>query len=413
MRYLVIIIALLGVSWCQAGPLTPTQPLHSRREAPAVRFGDFIQEFALDLSSEIRDPGTVTFSPLSISSLLSVLLLGSSGVPYHQLYNALHLPVGVTEAKIHSTFKELIDSVTHARQGVTLNVANGLFLQSGVGILSDFTNSANKSYGASVRIVDFNTKPAEATNVINDWVKDGTNGLIPQLLADPLSTETIFVAANTVFFKGDWKNPFDPEFTRLAPFHTGKETIEVPMMRSVMTVPYVDIPDLDAHMIALPYEGDQFAMFILMSQGPASDKLEDIEFMLDASIINGYINSMTNSVVNVWLPRMRLSYKTSLKPTLQALLVKAIFDPRQADFARMIANGHVWVDDVIHETIVEITEIGTKAAAATGTSLNRMGSSRSFVVDRPAIFFIRDLKSGLPLFWGRLVRPEVLSQAAG
>ncbi|XP_053654007.1 serpin B11 isoform X2 [Cherax quadricarinatus] len=365
---------------------------------------------ALELSSEMRDTTTVTFSPLSITSLLSVLMLGTSGISYQQIYTALGLPPGIDEASIHSNFKQLIDSIIQSSQGVTLNIANGIFVRKGVHVLYDFSRSVREVYAAQVRVLDFEKNSVAATNTINDWVKNKTSGMISQLLGQPLSPQTEFVAVNTLFFNGIWEFPFIPDLTINGPFQTGSEIIQVPMMRAAMTLRYIDIPDLNAHMVELPYVGGKFSMYILMSHGPVSSNLQELELRIrDATSLNNYIRDMVETSVSVSLPRMRLSYKLSLKEVLKALRVSSIFDNVKADFGRLTASEHVWVDDVIHETVVEVTEVGTKAASATSVSINRVASAVTFMVNRPAMLFIRDLPSGLPLFWCRLVKPEPLA----
>ncbi|XP_045602373.2 leukocyte elastase inhibitor [Procambarus clarkii] len=381
--------------------------------AVAIELGNRIQELALDLSAEISEDSTVTFSPISVTALLSVLLLGARDISYQQLYNIFHLPAGIAEASFHKHFQELIESITQRSPGVTINIATGLFLGKEADVLSDFTSSARVHYDSEVRTLDFRDNSVGATKAINEWVKLRTEGMIPELLTQPLSSQTVFVATNTVFFNGTWETPFNPSFTTDAPFETGTETLQVPMMLSILDVPYIDIPDMDAHMIALPYKGGRFAMFILMPLGPVTANLGDLELRLEANVINNLIKNMVNTKVSVGLPRMRLSYKTSLKKPLATLGADSIFHPQKADFSKLTANQQVWVDDVIHETVIEISETGTKAAASSSASGNRVGSTERFVVNRPVIFFIRDLRSGLPLFWGRLIKPEILGQASG
>ena len=60
---------------------------------------------------------------------------------------------------------------------------------------------------------------------------------------------------NGVYFKGLWKNKFNPEHTQKAPFHLNeKETAEVDMMFKKSKFPFAILDQLDAQVVALPYK---------------------------------------------------------------------------------------------------------------------------------------------------------------
>lgn len=373
--------------------------------------GDIVQEFGLDVSVELQRGGTMAISPLSISSLLSVLMMGTEGRSNLELRRALRIPDNMSEEDVHLAFKGLMETLTRTGPDVTLNVANGLFLQTGSGIINEYTQKARTHYKSVVHALNFRNNSGQATHDINKWVKQSTNGMIPELYTQPLSPDTTFVAVNTVFFNGKWHTPFLPIYTTEQEFDTGNGMIKVPMMSGTVPVDYIVIPELDAHMAAFPYKGGRQSMFIILPKGPVTSDLEPLEQELSAERINGLIRNMTTVEMRVWVPRMRLSFKSQLKNTLINLRVRSIFDQSTANFTRL-SREPVFVDSIVHETVIEITEEGTKAAAATGSDLNRMGSSRIFVVNRPAIIFIRDMESGMPLFWAKLVKPEPIRTAA-
>jgi serpin B len=65
---------------------------------------------------------------------------------------------------------------------------------------------------------------------------------------------------------------------------------------------------------------------------------------------------------------------------------------------------------VRHRSWIAVDELGTEAAAATSLELKvgaamRPEQPRSFKVDRPFLFFIRQRASGLTLFAGRVDEP--------
>lgn len=82
-----------------------------------------------------------------------------------------------------------------------------------------------------------------------------------------------------------------------------------------------------------------------------------------------------------------------------------LFSPNSADLSRMTSKTGVALDNIIHQTFIEVTESGTEAAAATVLNLSRDGPSKSFVANQPFLFFIRDIHSKAILFFGRVVRP--------
>ncbi|KAG0716530.1 Serpin B8 [Chionoecetes opilio] len=375
---------------------------------PLAMMGKIIHEFGLDLSVELQKTGNVVISPLSISALLSVLLLGSAGHSHLQIRRGLHFEDYLAEEDIHVSFQRLLDAISNNGPHVTLNIANGLFLQKGAGIIYNFTQDARTHYNSVVSTLDFKNSSVAATETINKWVEQSTSGMIPRLYKNSLDPMTTFVAVNTVFFNGTWLSPFTPAYTKDRDFDTGAEKIKVPMMSGTLNVKYVDIPEYSAHMAALSYQGSRQAMYIILpKEKNVTANLEPLEQLLSAENVNNLIKKMTSLQMRVWLPRMRLTFKTSLRKALTNLRMDSIFKPAAADFSRL-SSEQVWVNDVVHETVIEVTEEGTRAAAATGSDFNRMGTSRVFIVDRPAIFFIRDEESGVPLFWGRLVKPEAL-----
>lgn len=87
-----------------------------------------------------------------------------------------------------------------------------------------------------------------------------------------------------------------------------------------------------------------------------------------------------------------------------------LFSPASADLSRMTSKSGVALDNIVHQTFIEVTESGTEAAAATVLNLSRDGPSKSFVANQPFLFLIRDIPSKATLFIGRVVRPAESSR---
>jgi serpin B len=117
------------------------------------------------------------------------------------------------------------------------------------------------------------------------------------------------------------------------------------------------------------------------------------------------------------MPRLKLRRRTDLKRVLPALGVRAAFDPDRADLTRIFEPAdrgqRLFVDLALQEAVVEVTEEGTRASAATTvggmvTSFPARPPPRPYLfrADRPFIFVIYNRRLGGALFIGKVGDPR-------
>ena len=371
---------------------------------------DGIKEFTLDLIPTFRAlgiRGNIVFSPVSIASLLSLLTLATNGETKHEIEVALNLPSTWSSDTQHQQFENILRRLNHVSQGLTINTSSRLFVKQSIPVFGSFTDMAANHYNCSVSLENFKFRPVRTQRRVNAWVEKETLGKIKKLVAQPFNTDTLFVAVNTIFFKGNWKTPFPKYFTAPRVFDTGTEELNIPMMTNVFETPHYFSELLNLDIVSIPYVGDQFAMFVILPrESPREKSIQQVESELDTFYIDELIHNMTTKQVSISLPKMRMSMKASLVHSLSQLNIQKLFSPTLADFSGF-TNARPWVNEILHEAIIEINEIGTEAAAATIATLDRLGGFDRVNINKPAIIFIRDLVTGVPLFWTRLVKPEL------
>ncbi|MFK7999715.1 MAG: serpin family protein [Polyangiales bacterium] len=294
-----------------------------------------------------------------------------------------------------------------------LFLANRLYMEETYNFEAEFGELMRARYAAPFEPVDFRGASGAARTTINDWVASQTRGQIRDLLAPPAVSEaTRLVLVNATYFLGRWATPFDARLTAERSFSVaeGSET-DVPMMIQNAELGHAEIDGVQ--LVELPYEGGRFSMVIVVPK--ARFGLHDVEMRLSPAQWTRWVGALSSGPTSLTLPRfeVRLAPSISLVDTLQELGVESAFDERAADFQgmaqRLPSGAGLFVSDVLHQAFVRVDEAGTEAAAATAVVMGDGAAAPAppFVVraDQPFLFFVRDIRSGLILFTGRVVAP--------
>ena len=118
-----------------------------------------------------------------------------------------------------------------------------------------------------------------------------------------------------------------------------------------------------------------------------------------------------NLKVILSLPKFKVQTPLlTLNDPLKKLGIKDAFSYPAADFSGINGDRSLFVGLVVHKAMINVDEQGTEAAAATAVMM-LAGSAfnperpEEFNADRPFIYLIRDQKTGLVLFIGKMLNP--------
>jgi serpin B len=401
-------------------PTTGDQPVKLQsdkpRETPPQSAYDALgalsssnNEFALELYQQLSSQsGNLFYSPFSISQALAMTYAGAKGETEKQIASTLHFDL--TQADLHAAFNAL--SATLAGRagdkdqgGFELNIANALWGQQGFAFQPEFLDTLALNYGAGMQAVDFAASDA-ARQTINDWVAEQTKDKIQDLIPEgALNDLTRLVLTNAIYFKAAWLLPFDEKTTQNDTFDLldGSE-VQVPMMRQVESFGYLKAEDYEA--VELFYEGRELSMVILM---PDEDQFAAFEQNLKAATVQSIIDQLAVERLDLSMPKFKVESSFGLAETLAAMGMLDAFDVASADFSGMTGQPDLYITDVVHKAFVDVNEIGTEAAAATGAVMGvksmPTGEPIQVKIDRPFLFVIRDVETGAMLFFGRIVQP--------
>ena len=360
--------------------------------------------------SEIES-GNFAFSPASIQIALALAYAGARGETAEEMRRAVQLPGD--DEQMHRAFSQQMHRWNTDDTGLELSVANRMFLDDHFTPLDYFSELASKFYGAGAERVPFTTRPEHARQVVNRWVLKATRNKIKELLPKgSVHRITRLVLANAVYLKGEWKHEFRKRSTRPRDFFLASGAlVKVPTMRQKCEFGYAVLSDPGVKLLEMPYRGDDLAMVVIL---PDTGKMQSITERLFSETLRAWFEAMdVDGEVTVQIPRWKIdpARPTALKGPLSDLGMPLAFSDA-ADFGRLTAERPLKISDVFHRTYVDVDEEGTEAAAATGVVMDSTSAGfggpkpRVFIANRPFLFLIRDRKTGVILFMGRVTDPR-------
>ena len=389
-------------------------------------------ELGVDLHRQLATgKENLCISPYSIDSALAMTFAGADGETRTEMARVLHFP---NDGSVPASFSALQNSLEQMSaktaelvkeskkfggpsEPITLNIANRLFAQKGYHFREAFLSLVKQNFSGAFEPLDFVADPAGATQRINKWVADQTRDRIRDLIpGGALDKTTRLVLANALYLKAPWASEFSDNATHPEPFHVRAGTpVDVPMMRKTdKQFGYAKREGFTA--VSLPYAGGDLQFLVLLPDD--IDGLRGLESKLSGDMLAGCAK-LEKRDVDLYLPKFKLEPPTiTLAKQFEALGMKTAFDQPKgsANFDKIAPrtpDDYLYISQIFHKTFIAVDEKGTEAAAATAVAMLTATGLRSpppppieVKVDRPFVYAIQHVPSGVCLFLGRVTDPR-------
>lgn len=360
-------------------------------------------------------PFSTLVSPLSVALALSMTANGAAGNTLAQFQDVLG--GGVDLVELNTACAQLMADYQGLGGSTKCAIANSLWVDPEGQIKDEFIGQCRGIYDAQV----FSAQLSEPGIVkdLNSWVSKHTNKMIPRIINEPFNENTALLLVNALYLKNKWLYEFDPLATYERVFHHEDGSTSRMDFLSKHDTELSYINGKGAQGVVLPYDDGRLAFFALIPDERPEDGtpftmnctptelLGAWLYTLDGDSLTRLINNREDALfLSFAMPKFTAEWKGNLEEILPLLGLEDAFVPGAADFSSLgdSPEGY-YISQVIHATKIEVNEKGTEAAAATVVAAESGAAAPpqegiTLILDRPFLYGIVDLYTGVPLFLG-------------
>ncbi|GAB5414191.1 MAG: serpin family protein [Congregibacter sp.] len=287
-----------------------------------------------------------------------------------------------------------------------------------------FVELVAEAFDAQAYDLDF--KATGASQAINDWAEESTEGLIKKVIDDKTLRDFTWLITNAAYFEGSWALPMRRVKSGSGfKFTTADgDAMEPTIVRAEQLLRVVDHED-GSVTLSIPFRGGKYAMVLQLAPAQIAEIsgwVRDVAIPRQSLVINRVFD-VDAPRVNARLRMPTFSFSDQLKmeansPATEQLGLSLLFS-QDADFMAMVdaerthpAALHTKVGLIQQDTRIELDEKGVKAAAVTviggmikSTVARRPVEYRPIDADRPFVWSIVESASRTALFSGVLATP--------
>jgi serine protease inhibitor len=296
------------------------------------------------------------FSPVSFSYALGILArfagpLRNTAIQFNSTLGAM-----MSKSDLDNIHSYLNDSTiqTNMRSLTYLSINSANFVVNSVTIdsLREFMTVTPENY----------TLREKVTTHINSVYSTLTDGSMTGM-ARNIRPEVSATLYDSLYFTAPWQFPFKDSDTSYLNFTlgNGKTKSTKALDRVMMNINYYS--DAKVEMLEMPFQPSRFVFGVLLPQ-KAAPKPYQIKYDVDLNVLAVWISKMQSMTMRVMIPKLRLRRMLRSAGVLKKMGLKAIFDPKQADLTSIATSvnsdrgGNFYISDVIHETVLIISEAG-------------------------------------------------------
>jgi serine protease inhibitor len=357
----------------------------------------------------------VVISPLSLFYMLKVLYLSSTNQTEEELSKLLHLESNArfNKSLLEKSFIILIENLknsVHKNKDLFNGKTRSKFvLKSEAHVKDNFLQDGYKNVLKNSFKFDLH-ESSSSLNLMNDKILDkyeiNKN--------DQFAKDDLFIILNNLIeFNFDWKMPFDVTVEKATFTKSNNQTVKTELMRlNNFKFLYAKHPKgLPIRICEFPFSNENFAFTILL---PENNCLTDIDNMLNLTLFNQIIDEMKLTEVNSILPKFKITDRSNLIKILQSLHIDSLIDFKHRDHG-------LCFDKAIYNCEINVGYNSVMGSAETDLILSRnpdvsndpnlfVHSCEKFDCTNPFIFFVRDVKTKLIIYMGKLLVPTNISQ---
>lgn len=241
-------------------------------------------------------------------------------------------------------------------------------------------------------------------NEINGWVSEHTNGMIDKIVNN-IPEEAVMYLVNALAFQAEWDSTYNQYSV-----HKGEFTLADGTKKEVEFMYSEEqkyLSDENAVGFIKYFKDHKYAFAALLPDKGVG--LSDYIDSLTGEKISALLASPQDVKVNASIPKFSYDYDIELSEQLKKMGMPDAFDADKADFGKIGTHeeGNLFISSVIHKTFIEVSELGTKAGAATVVEL-ACGSAyepdppKEVYLDRPFVYMLIDCETNTPFFIGSL-----------
>ena len=345
----------------------------------------------------------VFFSPYSLTSAIAMLYAAAEGNTKAQIQKTFYYPslpiLNPNSAALYNQFNK-------PSPNYKLNTINDLWLQQGRTPNQAYIDTVKRYYGGQVNTLDFKNNTETSRQMINEKIAKHTNQMIPELLSkESTQPSTSAILTNAVYFKADWSSRF--WVSGDMPFHYFNGTSsDVDMMFQNTEFRYSE--DEQVQVVELPYKGIELSMLVVLPKSKEPLAMQTLIKNLSTTQITDWTKRLKQQDILLNLPKFKIDEGYPMKAVLTDMGMPSAFG-NQAKFNVFADSSPIAIDDIHHQAVIDVNEIGTEAAAATGVvAVDISGSMHppvAFKADHPFMFMIKDNKTDAILFLGQVNKP--------
>lgn len=359
-------------------------------------------DFGVRLFKTSMEEGKNTLiSPLSVLYALAMTTNGADGETLAQMEKVL----GMDVENLNSYMLAYLDLLPETKD-YKMSLANSIWFKDdpNFSVEQSFLQTNADYYGAGAYKAAFD----EGTrNDINNWVKEHTDGMIPEII-DEIPDEAIMYLVNALAFDAKWADEYEEHQIR-----EGRFTMEDGIRQDVDMMHSEEHTYLEDDMATgfIKYYKDRKYAFVAMlpNEGVSVSQYVD---SLTGEHLRELLNNPLDATVFASIPKFETEYDIEMSEVLQEMGMTDAFDWRVADFSRLgtynVDGMNICISRVLHKTFISVSEQGARAGAATAVEMVAEGAMeivefKEVVLDRPFVYMLIDCETNLPFFIGTMM----------